>query len=139
MSLAARLDRMPPWAEWCALGLVLAAIWLGSSIPPAEFPDLGIFSYDKLLHLLEYLGLGSALWLVGRRRWLPRIQARTGSALSALLLGVVLPGALWALTDEVHQLFVGRDCSLWDWLADVAGLLLAVALVRAVERRDARP
>lgn len=137
MRLLARLNLLPSWAELVVLALTLAVIYLGSAIPPRDFPDLRIFDYDKLLHLTEYTGLGLALWVAGRRRWLGGLLKWTESPLLALLLGVVAPGALWAASDELHQLAVGRDCSIWDWLADLGGLLLSVLLVRLAERREA--
>ena len=44
--------------------------------------------------------------------------------------------ALYAITDELHQSFVpGRDPSLRDVAIDVAGALMAVAILRLVDAR----
>lgn len=128
-------SRLPRWVDLVVLALALLVVWLGSSIPPDGFPDLGLFTYDKLLHVLEYTGVGCAIWVAGRRHGLIDLRLRLHSPAKAYLLGVVLPGALWAVSDELHQLFVGRDCSVYDWLADLGGLLLAIWICRKLEKR----
>lgn len=130
MKLGERLDRLPQAVELAALPLALLVVWLGSSIPSNSLPNLQIFSQDKLIHFMEYTGLGLAFWISGRRHWLRLLRSRCTTGFCVLTLGLVLPGALWAASDEFHQLFVGRDCSIWDWLADLCGLVLASWLVR---------
>jgi VanZ family protein len=81
--------------------------------------------WDKLAHLLLFAVLGT-LFIVafaGRRFW-----------------AVLLACAMVAGTDELAQLLnPGREVDGLDWLADVAGVLLAGAalawLRRAVARR----
>lgn len=130
MSLGRWLDRLPNAAQLAALPLALLLIWWGSSIPSTNLPDLSLFSHDKLIHLLEYAGLGVAFWISGRKHWMPRLRPWCDSRFCVLFVGVVLPGALWAASDEFHQLTVGRDCSIWDWMADVLGLCLAAWRLR---------
>ncbi len=95
-----------------------AAIFVGSSIPGSEMPDIG--ETDWILHGLEYMVLGGLAlnWVVS----LHRFPVWSATALS--WLGSVLYGA----SDELHQLLVpGRWCSLHDLAADSAGALLGVA------------
>jgi VanZ family protein len=69
---------------------------------------------DKLGHLALYGVLGLALaWGRGHAQVsIPHI----------LLLAI---GALYGMTDEVHQMFVpGRQPDLADWVADVIGLAI---------------
>ncbi len=48
----------------------------------------------------------------------------------ALLASLVIAG-LYGAADEFHQLFVpNRDCEFWDWLADFAGTVIMVLLIR---------
>ena len=108
-------DRPRP-VDWLPLALVLALVWIGSSIPPQDFPDARIWAYDKLLHFGEYGVVGLALAFALRRLPL-RALAR--------ILYIVGGGLVWAVSDELHQSFVGRDCSLGDLLADLSGLLVA--------------
>jgi hypothetical protein len=102
--------------ELLPLVLVLGLVWIGSSIPPRGFPPGRIWDFDKLLHFGEYTVVGLALAFALRRSDLSRVRA---------LFYIVGAGFLWAISDELHQAFVGRDCSFGDLLADLCGLLVA--------------
>jgi VanZ family protein len=106
--------------------LVAGAIWFLSSQSILPQPK-GILGFDKVQHLIAYLVLTGALGL-----WIPPgfWQRRR-----ALTLGLTaLLGSLYGVIDEVHQYFVpGRDCNVWDWLADTIGAILgagAILLIR---------
>lgn len=82
----------------------------------------------KGAHLTEYLLLGASLMLhikaISVCRALPR---------EALLS--FLAGALYAVSDELHQLFVpGRSGEVKDVLLDSFGVLLGVLLIRLAAR-----
>lgn len=82
---------------------------------------------DRLAHLLEYLGLG-ILVMVALAGWGERLAA-------AHYTGGWLYGALFAISDEWHQLFVrGRDASVQDAVFDVFGLTIALMLVLVMTR-----
>ena len=69
---------------------------------------------DKVAHVCLYAVLGVALGYAWSRA--PRLMAHT------LLIAI---GALYGVTDEVHQMYVpGRMADVRDWFADVAGLSL---------------
>jgi len=91
-----------------------AAVWAAAILTVSSFPDpdpgFTLFpGCDKILHFIEYSILG-----VGLRYW-------SGGAGLPSLMG----GAGFAAFDEFHQRFVpGREASLWDWVADLAGLLV---------------
>jgi VanZ family protein len=91
-------------------------IFIGSSIPSSSMPSLSILTQDKLMHLLEYGAFGLILCSWARREfsW-PRG--------AWIVLGVA---ALYGITDELHQLLVGRSCEFFDWLADMVGVILAI-------------
>ncbi|MEO8164989.1 MAG: VanZ family protein [Betaproteobacteria bacterium] len=78
---------------------------------------------DKVLHFSYYGVMALVLaYGVGRRwMWIP-------------LLVVPLIGVL----DEWHQFYVpGRDTSVWDWVADVAGTAVALYIyARFATRRS---
>jgi VanZ family protein len=81
--------------------------------PPVHFENS-----DKYCHMLEYGGLG--FLLVRAVRASARLRLAWVAALS-----VTLAGAAIAACDEKFQSFIpGRDSSIHDWTADVAGLLL---------------
>lgn len=53
---------------------------------------------------------------------------------------VILLGALYGATDELHQVFVaGRTPDPIDWLADITGLLLGYGLLRSLGGGDKGP
>lgn len=69
---------------------------------------------DKVIHLGLYGVLGALL-----------ARARVRSGVTWHHAVFVLLGALYGITDELHQAFVpGRSVSMFDWFADVTGVLL---------------
>jgi VanZ family protein len=78
---------------------------------------------DKLYHFLAYSGLGFLLTLV-----YGRLRGYTWSVALAAVGAVAFYGAL----DELTQQWVGRDCELLDWLADLAGGVVGAGLVLAL-------
>jgi VanZ family protein len=94
--------------------LIIAAIWLLSSRSILPKPK-GILGFDKFQHLIAYFTLAGTLGL-----WFSPEQWK--SLARRTLLGVFLFTAAYGVIDEVHQYFVpGRDCNIWDWLADAVG------------------
>ncbi len=91
-------------------------IFIGSSIPSSSMPSLSILTQDKLMHLLEYGAFGLVLcsWAQREFSWRGR---------GWIVLGVA---GLYGITDEIHQLLVGRSCEFFDWLADMVGVTLAI-------------
>jgi VanZ family protein len=109
----------PFLVSWAPVGLWAGFLFFLSSRPFLPGPP-GIPYADKILHFTVYFILGTTLAWAGRRR--------TGRVAH---WGLLLGGAVYALSDEWHQSFVpGRDPSGWDLLADVVGLLLGYGLAR---------
>ena len=108
--------------------LIAAGIWFLSSQSTLPRPK-GVFGYDKLQHLLAYTALAGAagLW-VSPERWRRR---------RLLVLGLVAAAAsVYGVTDELHQYFVpGRNCNVWDWIADAGGSVLGAAIAAALSGR----
>jgi VanZ family protein len=110
------LSRWGPVVAWA--GLIFAL----SSVPSL---GTGIETWDLVLrkigHFLEFAILG---WLLVRA--LRDVPA------------AILAGAAYAVTDEVHQMFVsGRQGSPLDWLIDTAGVVAGVTIaLRAGRVRD---
>jgi VanZ family protein len=75
---------------------------------------------DKLVHGCLYFGW-AALW--GWVLWSESRQHRWGG-----LLGLLLGGLLWAAVDELTQAFVGRQPSVVDFMADLIGLMVGLAI-----------
>ena len=110
-----------PLLTWLAVVVWAGVIFAFSSVPSLS-TELGTWDtiLRKLAHLAEYAILGALL-----DRALRRPQ---------LVVAVALAG-LYAVTDEVHQLFVeGRHGSPLDVAIDALGALLGVLLWRRVRR-----
>ena len=110
-------------SRWAPVVLWAAVIFSLSAIPSL---GTGLGTWDlvlrKLAHLTEYAILGALLF----------------RALRNPPLAVVL-GSAYAITDEVHQLFVGgRHGSPVDWLIDTVGVVAGVALATSSARQRAR-
>jgi len=116
-------------AAWTLAAIAYAALifWLSHQPDPLPFVPRAWLASDKLLHGLEYAGLGGlAALALGAR------GVRPGRALAA---AAVLASAYGA-TDELHQAFVpGRESDAADWAADTVGAILGAAAGAAVLRR----
>ena len=88
-----------------------------SSVEQEEYIGRFQFIVRKLAHFSVYLALGLTL-SVGMQTFLKlRISMRT---IIAFIIGV-----LYAVSDEIHQVFVpGRSCELRDMFIDSIGVLL---------------
>ena len=98
------------WRSWWPVLFWMGLIFVGSSIPARQLPQTWVFSYDKILHGLEYAFLGA---LACRAAGLRGVAPVVAGALVASIYGA---------SDEFHQLFVaGRACDIRDWIADTVG------------------
>jgi VanZ family protein len=108
--------------------LLYALLIIGlSSIPSRALPDYPWLTFDKLLHFTEYGILGLLVTHAWRscRSHLPRFSIR-----------ILLPSSLFAALDELYQMLIpGRLCSIQDWLADVAGIIVGSLLYSLVAGR----
>jgi len=81
---------------------------------------------DKVLHAVEYAGLGGLCYRAFR--W-----GVSGPVASHALLFAIVTVSLYGITDEVHQLFVPFRESDWqDWLADTAGAVIGAVSWRSL-------
>jgi len=76
-------------------------------LPPEEH------NIDKLYHFTAYAILAGLL----ATAW----QLSTGILTARHLRWAWCAVAIFAALDEITQIAVNRDCSIWDWTADVAG------------------
>jgi len=109
-------DRVERWAP--------VVLWAGVIFAFSSIPSLnsGLGSWDLVLrkcaHALEFAVLGALLLRASGRAW--------------VAVGL---GALYAVTDELHQHFVhGRIGSPVDWAIDTAGVLAGVVLYARLVR-----
>ena len=114
-----------------ATGALLVCYWLalflGTHMP---HPPQSIVASDKSLHFAAYAGLAflvSSNWLLRRALdWRQRIR-----------IFVLL--AAFGVIDEITQIPVGRQCDLFDWIADVLGILAGSLLFLAIAAAFRRP
>ncbi len=98
---------------WWLLAYVhVGLIWHASSRSGNE---VGLPApYDKAAHFFSYALLG---FLLSRALNNPRLG--------------FLMGALYGITDEIHQSFVPmRDASFWDWVADALGAYFGAGSIK---------
>jgi VanZ family protein len=101
--------------------LYLGLIFFTSSRPYFQPPGPEIGSIDKLAHFGEYFMLGLLLFAAIGRSISP---SKLGTFLFLFAVGASI-GAL----DEMFQSYIpGRDMSIYDWIADAAGVSLSTGL-----------
>jgi VanZ family protein len=104
----ATLSRWAPVVLWAGLIFALSAI-------PSLSTGLGTWdlALRKAAHLAEYAVLGALLFRAVRSVPL-----------------ALLAGSAYAVTDEVHQVFVsGRQGSPLDWLIDTIGVAAGILVL----------
>jgi VanZ family protein len=101
------------------------------SHPDEDLPAFLDFFNDKVLHAVEYGGLGGLCYRAFR--W-----GASGQVASRALLLAIVTASLYGVTDEAHQLFVPfRESSWQDWLADTVGATLAAVGVDRIKKTSA--
>ena len=103
----------------------------------------------KVAHFLEYTLLGVLMMNLAYRIARLHGDAATGrgdcvkppvsSPLRPLAIAAWAAATAYAITDEIHQIFVpGRACMVTDVLVDTAGVLLGVMVVALIIRAFCR-
>ena len=109
------------WIWILPLAVAITIVWLSSR---SSYP-FGISlpsPFDKVAHMTAF-GVLAAFTHIAWRRTHPAFPVVR--RLLVILIGVAIFGA----SDELHQYFVpGRSCDVYDWMADVAGGALGLAL-----------
>ncbi|MDR3115247.1 MAG: VanZ family protein [Treponema sp.] len=110
--------------------LISGTIWFLSSQSILPSPK-GILRFDKVQHLLAYGVLAGTLGLwFSLKQWKKRPFR--------CMVWVMSIAAAYGISDEIHQAFVpGRDCNVWDWLADTLGAIIGAGLVMVRARKGA--
>jgi len=113
-----------PFVFWALL------IFAFSSYPKAIIPQSKYISWDKLAHMVEF---GIFSYLTARAL---RFSGIRGLASRHMWMTLAF-GLIYAISDEVHQLYVkGRYASVYDVVADFVGVLLGAALFALLLRRN---
>ncbi len=113
--------------RWVLVLVYLAVIFTLSAQPYLASP-FRFRNGDKVAHTLEYGGLGVVLAFAvrGREAW----DRPLAGGLLALGIGL----AVGAADERFQTLIPGRDCSLYDWMADAGGLILGQLAYLAMRR-----
>ena len=104
---------------------IAAFIWFLSS--QSTLPEVkGILGWDKLQHLLAFGALAAMAGL-----WASPVFWKRRPVFVLFL--AALSGSVYGAIDEFHQYFVpGRDCNVWDWIADTLGAFLGAAAIMLI-------
>lgn len=113
------------FAYWLPVALYVTLIFMLSSRPSLRPPLRFQFS-DKVLHLLEYAGLGL---LVSRAL---RVSAPGLGPTTRTVIAIVGGMAIGASDEWFQSTVPGRDSSVFDFAADTVGVALAQWLPRGI-------
>jgi VanZ family protein len=106
-----------PLFVWAAVMLVV------SSVPGDSLPEVGLWQWDKLAHVVEFAVFACLLY-----RYL-RLRRAVGEDRVWLLCLTV--GAAYGLFDELHQVLVPmRFCTWQDLVADFVGVGIGTGSMR---------
>jgi|WetSurMetagenome_2_1015567.scaffolds.fasta_scaffold93917_2 VanZ family protein len=111
------------------LVLLLAIIFVMSSLPSNTFPKLDFELSDKIVHFIIYFLLFCCFYysLNNQNKFSP---FRNYSLYFSLFFT-----ALYGATDELHQYFVpNRSCDFYDWLADSSGAIIALLFIILISK-----
>ena len=107
------------WYQFPAI-FWICAIFVQSSIPDLSAPDLGFNLQDKFAHFIEFSILAILLFRA-------TINSKSERTRNRSFYLTIIIGIVYAVFDEVHQLFVpGRSAEVADAVADTIGVLFAV-------------
>jgi VanZ family protein len=100
------------------LALIYALMIFAISAIPQITPSFGFKFEDKILHFIEYSIFSFLLFLAF-------FTSRKEFFKKNVFLFCSLIGIAYAFSDELHQKFVpGRNCDLFDFLADSLGIIV---------------
>jgi len=102
-----------------ALGGFVLLLLVGTHLPPGSVllpPEK--HGFDKVLHFTAYAILAGLL----ATTW----QLSSGILTARHLRWVWCAVVIFAALDEITQIPVHRDCSIWDWSADALGAVVGL-------------
>lgn len=117
--------RLVVWlAYWAFLFVIMHTPAVGTGLPRLHHAD-------KVGHFFFY----GTLTILGA--W--RLSISNTRAGTIVLLTWALVYISYGAFDEYLQQFVGRDMDFYDWLADLAGVTVATAVIALRRRRLSEP
>src|SRR5262245_60467723 len=113
-------------ASQLALGGYWLALFVGTHLPVGT-PFLPGHVVDKFVHASTFVILGTLL----ATTW----QLSAGFLTTRHLIWTWIAVSTYAALDEITQPIVGRECSFWDWIADITGAALGLTVFVWLRRR----
>jgi len=108
--------------------LCCIAAWVGAFVAthaPLPQPPPGMHVSDKGLHFVGYFALAAVFWLT-------LLAYGKSGPVRALATGIIL--AVYGAFDELTQPMFNRFASVYDWLADLCGIVIAVGVLQCLFR-----
>lgn len=102
-----------------ALALYWVALFVGTHIPVERVPD-AVGSADKIAHFLAF----GTLAMIFAATW----QTFAGRLKFRKLVWIWVIIATYGALEELTQPFVNRVASIYDWLADISGAAIGLAV-----------
>lgn len=103
-------------------------MFVATHLPKIPTPPVDIWNFDKVIHGMMYFVLtmlgGRALIGAGRVKGFGTLLTWAGVCL------------IYAAMDEWLQQFVNRTPSVYDWLADAAGIMAATLILSNFRIKD---
>lgn len=129
----AKYNRRYRWARQLVL-VYLMGMLVATHMPlpelPVEPPTWRLVPFDKLAHFSIYAGFALLVaFLLALRN--PERSTHIGLRVRGYI-GLWLGIALWAAIDEMTQPWTGRSLDLRDWMADVLGATVGLAVFTAI-------
>jgi VanZ family protein len=104
--------------------IITITLFVLSNIKYSILPELNLTFTDKIAHFIAFFTY-TAFVIIGIDSYV--------SSKKKLIEYAVVWAAFYGIFDEVHQYFVpGRDCNIYDWFADLAGILIAILLIKYI-------
>jgi VanZ family protein len=97
----------------------VALVFFLSTRPGLRPPGGGVHYTDKLAHFIEYALLGTLIARTFR-------GSVTSSRLGAFMLLLAIGATIGAIDETIQGHIPDREMSVYDWMADVAGVAVAV-------------
>ncbi|MEK7395324.1 MAG: VanZ family protein [Candidatus Poribacteria bacterium] len=93
-----------------------------SSIPPKSIPDIGTeLPIDKVVHFIEYGIFGFLLF--------KSLHSLNRLRIWQIIIIAIFSGIILGALDESYQSLTKRNPSIYDWLADVIGVVICMTLI----------
>jgi VanZ family protein len=93
-----------------------------SSIPSKSIPDIGTeLPIDKVVHFIEYGIFGFLLF--------KSLHSLNRLKFWQIIMIVIFSGMILGALDESYQSLTSRTSSVYDWFADVTGVVICMIFI----------